>query len=320
MKNNNEIVQRIKGCYVASDCLQLMFRKDGDAITILNKEGIVYHKKDNSNFFVDKSSERRKKYVFPYSKIPYFKVKNGECISQILDFDKMYITISNGHIIENYALKDGKEALVASKVLTPVKEDTKICSISEVEDLFHKSEGNTFCLDGSKRNFNRKIIDEDIILNEHKNWLKANIMLELYVLGKDGYKSNYIRTNSYGDLYHSDESIEIMRKICDDYLNKLTIDDVDKKYSICSNTIFVNNGNNDIESIKKISVNFLGHDKYEVITYDYPLTKYTLEHLKQLEVTNLVITKEPKISIFLNPGVDVEEIVNSKELVKKYKR
>ena len=319
MRNNNEIVQRIKGCYVASDCLQFMFRKDGDAITILNKEGIVYHKKDNSNFFVDKSSERRKKYVFPYSKIPYFKVKNGECVSQILDFDKMYITISNGHIIENYALKDGKEALVASKVLTHVKEDTKICSISEVKDLFHKNEGNIFALDGSKRNLNSEIIDEDLILNEHKNWLKANVMLELNVL-ENNNPVRYIITDKYGKLYHSDESIEIMRKICDDYLNKLTIDDVDKKYNICSNTIFVNNGNNDIESIKKVNVNFIGHDKYEVITYDYPLTKYTLEHLKQLEVTNLVKTNEPKISIFLNPGVDVEEIVNSKELVKKYKR
>ena len=123
----------------------------------------------------------------------------------------------------------------------------------------------------------------------------------------------------YRNRGYSDNWIESRLKTILDR-NKLTIDDVDKKYSICSNTIFVNNGNNDIESIKKISVNFLGHDKYEVITYDYPLAKYTLEHLKQLEVTNLVITKEPKISLFLNPGVDVEEIVNSKEWVKKYKR
>ena len=231
----------------------------------------------------------------------------------------MYITISNGHIIENYALKDGKEALVASKALTHVKEETKICSISEVKDLFHKNEGNIFALDGSKRNFNRKIIDEDLILNEHKNWLKANIMLELNVL-ENNNPVRYIITDKYGKLYHSDESIEIMRKICDDYLNKITIDDVDKKYSICSNTIFVNNGNSDIESIKKINVSFLGHDKYEVEIYNYPLTKYTLDHLKQLEVTNFVKTKEPKISILLNPGVDVEEIVKSKQLVKKYKR
>ena len=75
MKNNNEIVQRIKECYVASDCLQLMFRKNGDAITILDKEGIVYHKKDDSNFFVDKSSERRKNMYFHILKYLILKLK-----------------------------------------------------------------------------------------------------------------------------------------------------------------------------------------------------------------------------------------------------
>ena len=319
MKNSNEFVQRIKGCYVANDCLQVMFRKDGDAITILDKEGMIYHKKENSNLFIDKSTEKRKKYVFPYSKIPYFRDKKGEYVSQILDFDRMYITISNGHIIENYALQDGKEALVASKVLIPIKEDIKVCTLSEVEDMFYKNDGNIFNISGSKVNLNNKIIDEDLILNEYKNWIKANIALELHIL-ENVAEVRCILTKEYGKLYHCEESIKIMEKICSDYLNNLTIDDIDEKYSIFSNTVFIKNGKSDIESIKKINVNFLGHDKYEVEIYDYPLTKYTLEHLKQLEATNLVKTNEPKISKSLNPSISREDVEKAKQWVKRYKR
>ena len=53
MKKDNEMVQRIKKCYVAPDCLQVMFYKEGEAISILDKDGIVYHQKDGSNFFCE---------------------------------------------------------------------------------------------------------------------------------------------------------------------------------------------------------------------------------------------------------------------------
>ena len=44
MKKTNEIIQRIKSCYVADDCIQIMtpYR---DGITILSQDDILFHYK-----------------------------------------------------------------------------------------------------------------------------------------------------------------------------------------------------------------------------------------------------------------------------------
>ena len=53
MKKTNEIIQRIKSCYVADDCIQIMtpYR---DGITILSQDDILFHYKKNSNYYINK--------------------------------------------------------------------------------------------------------------------------------------------------------------------------------------------------------------------------------------------------------------------------
>lgn len=53
----------------------------------------------------------------------------------------------------------------------------------------------------------------------------------------------------------------------------------------------------------------------KVITYDIPITKYILEQLKFAEIINN--TKEPKISLKLNPGISQKDIDLAIQKVKK---
>lgn len=58
-----------------------------------------------------------------------------------------------------------------------------------------------------------------------------------------------------------------------------------------------------------------GRDFGKVVTYDVPITKYTLEQLKYSEVINN--TKEPKIPLKLNPGVSKEDLDLAIQKIKK---
>ena len=102
-------------------------------------------------------------------------------------------------------------------------------------------------------------------------------------------------------------------------IDSLTLNDIAPVVLEDSN-IFITKGKNDIDSITGINLRCFGKDKYQLEMYDYPLTKYTYEHIKQLETTNSVKTKEPKINPKFNPNIDKEELEKSKQWVKKYKR
>ena len=69
MKKTNEIIQRIKSCYVADDCIQIMtpYR---DGITILSQDDILFHYKKNSNYYINKYLQDERRKQFPYSNIP----------------------------------------------------------------------------------------------------------------------------------------------------------------------------------------------------------------------------------------------------------
>ena len=319
MKNKDEIVQRLKGCYVGKDKVQLMFKQVGDCMTILDVSGILYHKKAGSNFFVDKSNTADRRRIFPYYNISSYNGRNCVYVNQLLDFDRIYIKIADNRIEEYYVVKDGQEALVAVKILQPADKNTKICTKDEVDKMFRKSENSIYGLDGSKVNFDGTVIDENLVLDTHKEWIKKNIELELYTLKNFDRPFSYV-TNKFGKIEHSEEKIEMLRKFCEKSLDRLTIDDVDEKYNIVTDYIFIYEGMNDIDSIKGVSVIFIGHDRYEVIETNYPLTKYSYAHLKQLETTNSAKYEDPKINRFLNPNIDMEEVEKSKQWVKKYKR
>ena len=64
MKQTNEIIQRIKSYCVADDCIQVMIPYR-DGITILSQDDILFHFKNNSNYYINKylQDERRSNFL-----------------------------------------------------------------------------------------------------------------------------------------------------------------------------------------------------------------------------------------------------------------
>ena len=123
---NNEIIQRLKKCYVGEDCCQTMF-PFGKKATIISPDGILFHIANNdiTNSYSD--DERRKQ--FPYNNIPihyqgyipYFNTNMGYS-NQVVEYNKPYIEVTGGCVFETVALKDDDTALIISKFLYPLDE------------------------------------------------------------------------------------------------------------------------------------------------------------------------------------------------------
>lgn len=296
--NMYEYVQRIQSHYVGNDCIQIMVPHLGKSITILNSEEMTYHYLPNSSLFINKYLTDSRKDQFPYSKIPVHKKllkwKKFEYINQLFDFNKIYISISDGCVRENYAVKDGNEALLATKILLPVEESTKIMNRSEVEALLKNTNNNIYGLDGSVL-YNFVLETEKEILESYKNDVRKLRETEKY----------YTNCNS------RDLDIAIKNGI-----NSLTITDIpsDTIYFLVDRVlVFCLDG--EIKSIKGVTISFDGPDRYKVEFADFPIIKYSLNHLKQLEQLKSLETKEPKINKFLNPNIDTQEINKNKSKV-----
>lgn len=121
MKSKDEIVQRIKSCYIGDNCVQIAWNHSEGAITVLDDKGIVYHKKTGSSFYVNNfaNDERRKK--FPYNTISEFNTrKNGQSFRLLLDYNKNYFIIFDGNIYQYYVVKDKENALFVQRLIKPI--------------------------------------------------------------------------------------------------------------------------------------------------------------------------------------------------------
>ena len=78
--------------------------------------------------------------------------------------------------------------------------------------------------------------------------------------------------------------------------------------------------NGEIKSVKAIVIKFISADRYKIETYDFPITIYSLEHMKKLEQTNSRKTSEPKFPRLLNRTIDKDEIKKAKRLVLERKK
>lgn len=299
-----EYIQRIPSHYVGSDCIQIMIPHLDDGITVLNSDGMAYHYKPNSHLFVNKyvSDERREQ--FPYSQIPTHKSKvrgkKIEYINQIFDFNRVYIEIADGIIKEDYVIKDGDEALLATKYILPNQEPTRIMNREEVEELMNSANGGVYSLDGGKWS------DISLPSNERiLKWYKEQILKS-----RENEESYYQRIYGVRNGFNP-----ILKQYFYKYVDKMTIDDVPEKMTIFNDAILVSVEGNEVKSIKAISVKFMGADSFMVEFYDFPITIYSLEHVKQLEQTNSIKTPEPKIPRHLNSKISSEDVKKEKKRV-----
>lgn len=319
MQKTTQTIQRIESPYVREDYVQTIV-KYKNAITILSQDGVQLHgTKDNisiNQYLVD---ERRKH--FPYANIPmhYTKEKifsDRIChVNQIFEFNKTYIELCDGNLIERFIVKDNKEAILLKKAMPKFKR-TSYLTRKELENRFLKAKEEEqtyyFGMNGFmsiEQDFMKLIPTEERIYEQIQEIFKKNIQ--------------YFR--EYQNAYPGSEVAVYLRKypLFLDYYEKviqnmdLSIMDFEIPIGFANSFIIAKIRNNEI-SLEEVEIYFIHTNYYEVVTYDVPITKYTLEQLKFVSKMNK--TKEPRIPLKLNPGVTKLDIQDAKEMVRTLRK
>lgn len=314
----NEVVQRIKNCYVSDECVQIMIPYRKNAI-IFNKDGIVYSHNTESINSINSYLTDERRYEFPYFNIPTHRGKKGlfkfNYTNQLLNFEEPYISLVDGKFIERYAVKDGNEALMIKKIMFG-NEKIEYMTRSEVEEIFEKS------FDENEKMY---ILDSNgVIASDDCNFVVNEERILRYI--KKKYHSNLQAIINYGKS-DSTSTIGLNAQKYPDFLefvsqsiDNMTIGQL-KAPVTCSNfsgedtSIIVKINGNDIK-IQTVEIIFISSNRYKVCTVDIPVTKYTLEQLKYL-TPKIIPTKELNIPLKFNPGVTKEDIQRAKKLVKE---
>lgn len=314
MKQTNEIIQRIKSYYVADDCIQVMIPYR-DGITILSQDDILFHYKNNSNYYINKYLQDKRRKQFPYSNIPthYSRIRLFNKISyanQLFEYDKPYIRIVDGSIIESYAVKDNDEALLINKVM-PIFKRTGYRTRDELEKLLDKtsySNNNVYFINlngGIYQENEYKIASEEKIVQSIKEYMQKNVDSL-----KENIKTKCNSTNVVGDYLNLDPCFLdfIQKKIYD-----FGISDIAFEIPLYDNPLLIIKTNKEEISIQCVEMFFVNHNNYKVNFYDIPVTKYTLEQLKSS--TKIIPTEAPKISLILNPNVTKQDLKEAKKQI-----
>jgi len=299
-----EYVQRIQSHYVGDDCIQVMIPYlEDSAISVISSKGMNYHYKPHSFLYVNKYPTDTRKEQFPYSQISQHKsvvrFNTIEYVNQLLDFNKVYITITKDTIKESYVIKDGDEALLATKFLVPNKKETKYVTREELLEILNTSNVEKFGFDGGYYK-ERGLATEERILEYYKEILIEKRELEA------NYNGNVISKDLTEYIHHT--------------LDKLTIDDVPSELLLLDDTILVTIKNDDIKSVEAIAVKFMGPNRYKIESYDFPITIYHLEHMKKIEQENSRPIREPKFPRLLNKKLNRDEIRKEQQLVLSRKK
>lgn len=311
-----ETVLRINSWYVGEDCVQVMIPYK-NAITILDRNGIVYHHKKGSEIFTNNYINDNRRTQFPYHSIPthYAKVLGSKYkyTNQIFDFDQLYIRINNGKIIESFVVKDSNEALLVNKIM-PFIEKSSFKTRKEMEDIFKQTSNDNeeiyyLYLDGSMSH-QLTVSSEESIYTTIKNQLLKDVsILKKHISYENGSEfSRYFEVNDY------------FLKFIEKNIDKLDLNELELNMQLFGGkTIILIKTNGTDISIQGYDVYFISPDCYKVDSYDIPVTKYTLEQLKYL-TPKIVKSKEPKIPLKLNPGITKEDLKREKKLLLHLKK
>lgn len=306
-----ENVQRINSWYVGDDCAQIAVSYK-NALSILSQDTVLYHHYPGSSCFINRYLDDERRYNFPYSNIPthcdrrLFTKYNYA--NQLFGFDKPYIRIGDGKIVESFVVKDGKDALLVNKLLTGQsevkymtnKELQEIASKVDGEELICLEYGGGFLLakDGASYAFADDIIpSEDFLVSYYREKTRERIVE--YKKGDSGL--------------FSDNMMDYFEKS----LANMEINDLPFGFPICENYIFVRTDGDKIK-IQDVSAWLQNGDNYKVLITDIPVHDYCLEQLKFLS-KDIAKTREPRIRLGLNPGVKKSDIQEAKQMVKSIK-
>ena len=119
------LVQRIEKEYVGEDCVQVMFKYDttmGILKGVDNPEKVFMHSNESQEGFeyINNYVKDERRFKFPYSDIPFHKVKERmrerTMVNQLLDYDVIYRVVRDvdKKVLDTYCkvIKDGNSALI----------------------------------------------------------------------------------------------------------------------------------------------------------------------------------------------------------------
>lgn len=309
-----EIVQKIEKQYVSSDCIQTMIPYE-NTITILNQDGIIFSNDTKySKGYINKYLKDERRFNFPYSNIPIHYERLGfkkiAFTNQLLEFDKPYFKISDGYVEQRVAIKDNNEALLVKNIIEP-NSYIDYMTYNELEEFISKkdSDEQVFYVnaDGSLPNGDIVLPTKEKIYDYIKDTLLRNVndFKEYQEDDPNSIVSRYLKQNPIF-LNYIEESIK----------KNLDLSLIDFNIKIGSSPIVIIRVKDDIK-IEVVEPTYLKDNLFQVEIYNLPVNKYTLEQLKY--APNIIITKDPKIPLRLNPGVTRIDIEKAKQMVKSKK-
>jgi len=305
MEKSIETIRKINDCYVSDNCIQTIipYRK---SITILDKNNIKYHYSSNSKNNVNSYLEDERRKQFPYSNIPIYYGMKGltkyTYINQLFDYEKPYIIITKGSITQTIVLKDNNQALLVDKVLSGTKY-IKTLNRQELLNMFRPTP-NTY--------------EKIWILNKngaiYENWnIPSETVIQTTLKNRISNQLNtYIDTAEVNlSLYHLDKTTLNYFKNCvaEFDINKIS------DFPIFDNSVLVAKVDGVNIEINDINIIFMGVDKYKVEITNYPLSEYTLEHVKSL-VSKIKESKEYKINFMINSEIKKDDIAKIQKSLK----
>ncbi len=320
MKQENELVQRIESHYVGEDCIQVMAPYKNQ-IAIFNKDGLTFFHNVSSHAMINKYLEDERRKNFPYSNIPTYqsiKFSRGKInfTNQIFDFETPYIRMVDGHLIESFAVRDNNQALLINRLLTGSKK-TSYVTRDELEKLYKKSENRFILYLEDLKHFDQKISDNadfQLLFDE----TKILDYIERQVVEVTAEFRKYIGKNPNSTVGSYLLNHPIFLDFVEQSTKNFDINGMKFEIPLINADAIIVESNNDDMSIQYVETSFINADNYKVDSTNIPINKYTLEQLKYLSPI-ILKTKEPRIPLRLNPGVDKEDIKKAKQMIKAYK-
>ena len=278
-------VEKIIKPYVSCDCVQVSIPFSG-AITLLNNEDIIFYNNIDKNNSVNKylSDDRRRK--FPNSDVSIYRnglLKIENYTKQLLDYDKPYISIQNGNILERFVVKDKDEALLVSKIL---RFDKKTINMNYKQLLNFVFDNNGYdrvyyvYLDGS-------------IPNDHKIYPTENEIYDEIMSQLREKMENFKRYQK--EIEHYSEADRWFYDYVNECLENIDLSLIKFNIDVGKSLVVVRVKGNDIE-VMVVEAMLVNYDNFKVNIYNMPVNSYTLEQVKSSFVC-------PRDSIHLNHNI-----------------
>lgn len=138
--------------------------------------------------------------------------------------------------------------------------------------------------------------------DEIKDYIESKLLKNIEAFRK------YEKENPYSEVSSYLRKNPLFLNYMEHSVNNLDLEGIQYNIDLTGKVIVLTLG--DTIKVELIRVVFIKDNTFKVEIIDYPVTKYTLKHLKN--ISDVRISKEPKISLRLNKNIRREDITEEK--------